>query len=183
MTHRLLAPDGCCQQVEHPASRPKPSSGKPISQPLRLEQRRYGARSSCWPSAAASGWRNRSTQPWHRQRHRLPPRLASPSARSRCLRWSPRAGPTGRSARGCLSLPRPPASTSQGSWPSSGSPAAARRPQSPTASASTGNNPRTLVRSPPAPVRRIRYRRAAPAVRPRSSTWPASPCYTRSDVV
>jgi hypothetical protein len=46
-----------------------------------------------------------------------------------------------RSARRCTSPPRPPASTSQGSWPSSGSPVAARRPRSPTGPASTSNDP------------------------------------------
>jgi class 3 adenylate cyclase len=40
--------------------------------------------------------------------------------------WSPRAGPTGRSARRCSSLPRWPASTSHGFWPSWGSPVAGR---------------------------------------------------------
>jgi hypothetical protein len=52
-----------------------------------------------------------------------------------------------RSARRCSSPPRPPASTSQESWPSSGSPAAARRPRSPTASASTSNDPLGFGRS------------------------------------
>jgi hypothetical protein len=51
-------------------------------------------------------------------------------------------GPTGRSARRCSSPPRLPASTSRGSSPSWGSPVAARRPRSLTASASTSNDPR-----------------------------------------
>ena len=38
--------------------------------------------------------------------------------------------------------PRRPASTSHGSWPSSGSPVAGRQPRSPTASASTSDDPR-----------------------------------------
>ena len=38
-------------------------------------------------------------------------------------------------------IPRPPASTSPGSWPSSAWPVAARRPRSPTGSASTSNDP------------------------------------------
>jgi hypothetical protein len=116
-THAFGRRRRCCQQAEHPAHRPRPYSGKPTRQPSRLERRRYGARSNCSPSAAASAWKNRSTRPWRRQRRRLPPRLASPSARPRCSRWSPRAGPTGRSARHCSSPSRPPACTSQGSSP------------------------------------------------------------------
>jgi tetratricopeptide (TPR) repeat protein len=85
--------------------------------------------------------RNRSTKRRCRGRPRRPPPSASPSVRPRCSPWSPRAGPTGRSARRCSSPPRPPASTSHGSWPNSASPAAARQPPSPTASASTSNDP------------------------------------------
>jgi hypothetical protein len=51
-----------------------------------------------------------------------------------------RAEPTARSAKSDSSPPRPPASTSQGSWPSSGSPVAARRPRSPTGSVWTSND-------------------------------------------
>jgi hypothetical protein len=70
------------------------------------------------------------------------PRSASPSVRPRCWPWSPRARRTGRLARRCSSPPRPPASTSQGSWPSWELPVAGRQPRSLTASASTSDEPR-----------------------------------------
>jgi tetratricopeptide (TPR) repeat protein len=72
--------------------------------------------------------------------------------------------------------PRPPASTSQGSLPSSGSPVAGKRRRSPTASASTNNDPLTCSLFLLAGPSDITSGRAVPSI-PRSSatrcsTWP-----------
>ena len=77
--------------------------------------------SPCSTSSARSGRRRPAA---------TPPPTRSPRASGRSWRWSPRAGPTARSASSSSSAPRPSASTSPTSSASSTPPAAPRPPRS-----------------------------------------------------
>ena len=117
-------------------------SVSPTRRRIRSGLSLFAATSSCSPSAAASAWRNRSTD-CGTEGATFSGCLASPDPREvEVLALVAEGAPTDRSARRCSSLPRPPASTSQRSWPSWGWPVAARRPRSPTDSASTSDDPR-----------------------------------------
>jgi predicted ATPase len=101
----------------------------------------------CRPWRGAPAWTSpRTTRPRHRwpTRRRPPRSSASLRARPRCSPWLRSGAATARSPRRCSSVPRPPASTSPTSSPSSAPPAGSRPPRSPTASASTKTSFRSL---------------------------------------
>ena len=93
---------------------PSPRSGGRSSTSTRWGRPRCGSPSSGWPGRRGSPRSGPRCGERARRRHRRsgrPIRGASRLASGRCWRWSPRDGPTARSARRCSSATRRPRST------------------------------------------------------------------------